>query len=61
MAAMYKLMPKSLEEQVMFKQDEYENFEDLFAKLSSFASAKHSLKMHDRPVKTGYRYRSDSG
>ena len=44
-AAMFKLMPKSLEETVMFKSDEYESFEILFDRLSSFASTKHSLKL----------------
>lgn len=50
MAAMYKLMPSSLEQQVMFHSDDYDSFEDLYDKLVSFASTKHSLKMSDRPV-----------
>ena len=44
-AAMFKLMPKNLEETVMFKGDEYESFEALFDRLTSFASTKHSLKL----------------
>jgi hypothetical protein len=36
MAAMYKLMPESLEEVVMFKSDEYPTYEDLFDRLSSW-------------------------
>ena len=50
-AAMYKLMPKSLEEQVMFASstgDEYENWGDLFNRLVSFASTKHNLRTVER-------------
>lgn len=50
MAAMYKLMPSSLEQQVMFHSDDYDSFEDLYDRLVSYASTKHSLKMTDRPV-----------
>ena len=50
MAAMYKLMPTSLEQQVMFHSDEYDSFEDLYDRLVSYASTKQSLKMTDRPV-----------
>ena len=51
-AAMFKLMPKSLEETVMFKSEEYESFEVLFDHLTSFASTKHSLKLesYDRKM-----------
>ena len=45
MAAMFKLTPRSLEETVMFKADDYEKFEDLFDRLVTFASTKHSLKL----------------
>lgn len=54
MAAMYKLMPKSLEETVMFKSEDYDSFETLFDKLVSYASTKHSLKLSasvDKPSK----------
>ena len=50
MAAMYKLMPTSLEQQVMFHSDEYDSFEDLYDRLVAYASTKHSLKMTDKPV-----------
>ena len=43
---MFKLMPKNLEEIVMFKGDEYESFEVLFDRLTSFASTK--LEAYDR-------------
>ena len=36
LAAMYKMMPKSLEEQVMFKPDETESFEELSELLAAF-------------------------
>ncbi|CAE7246360.1 HCN2, partial [Symbiodinium microadriaticum] len=49
MAAMYKLMPTSLEQQVMFHSDEYDSFEDLYDRLVAYASTKHSLKMTDKP------------
>ena len=49
MAAMYRLMPKSLEETVMFKQEDYDSFETLFDKLVSYASTKHSLRLSDQP------------
>ena len=52
LAALYKMMPKTLEEQVLFKADDCDDFEDLYRTLSSFAITKHSLKMHDKPVKT---------
>ena len=53
MAAMYKLMPKTLEETVMFKSEDYDSFEQLFDKLVSYASTKHSLKILDRPRGSG--------
>ena len=52
MAAMYKLMPSSLEQQVMFHSSDYDSFEDLYDRLVSYASTKHSLKMTDKPVLT---------
>ena len=55
MAAMYRLMPESLEEAVMFKADEFPSFEDLFDRLSSFASTKHSLHLSKREL-TGSSY-----
>ena len=40
----------SLEEVVMFKSDEYPTYEDLFDRLSSFASTKHSLHISRREL-----------
>jgi hypothetical protein len=53
MAGLYKLMPESLEETVMFKQDEFNNFESLFDKLSSFATVRHSLQLSRRDLSGG--------
>lgn len=53
MAGLYKLMPDSLEETVMFKQDELNNFESLFNKLSSFATVRHSLQLSRRDLSSG--------
>ena len=53
MTAMYKLMPESLEEVVMFKSDEYPTYEDLFDRLASFASTKHSLHLSRRDMSGG--------
>ena len=50
--AMYKIVPKSIEETVMFKGYE-DTFESLFDKLVSFASVKHSLRMDDKPARAG--------
>lgn len=50
MAALYKLMPPSLEEAVMFRSEDYPTFTDLFDKLSSFASTKHSLFLSQRDM-----------
>ena len=50
LAAMFKLMPKALEETLLFTHDESTSFEDLYDKLVSYVSAKHSLKIQDRPV-----------
>jgi len=47
MAAMYKIMPKSLEETVMFKSDEFESFDSLFDRLISYSGKKHSLLLRD--------------
>ena len=47
MAAMYKLMPKSLEESLMLRADEFESYESLFDRLVSYAGTKHSLSMRD--------------
>ena len=48
MAALYRLMPESLEEAVMFRAEDYPSFSDLFDKLSSYASTKHSLYLSRR-------------
>eukprot|EP00435_Cladocopium_sp_Y103_P028725 s170_g7.t1 len=53
MAGLYKLMPESLEETVMFKQDELNSFEALFDKLSSFATVRHSLQLSRRDLSGG--------
>ena len=60
LAAMYKLMPKSLEEQVMFQADDIQSFEDLYQTLNSYSTTKHSLKMSDKPVKSGKHGGSDA-
>ena len=53
MAGLYKLMPESLEEAVMFKQDEFGSFEQLFDRLSSFATVRHSLQLSRRDLSGG--------
>ena len=50
MAALYKLMPASLEETVIFRAEDYPTFNDLFDKLSSYASTKHSLFLSQRDM-----------
>ena len=50
MAGLYKLMPESLEEAVMFKSDEFSNFETLFDRLSSFATVRHSVQLSRRDL-----------
>ena len=52
MAAMYTIMPKRVEETVMFKGDE-DAFESLFDKVVSFASVQHSLRLGDNPARAG--------
>ncbi|CAK0827035.1 unnamed protein product, partial [Prorocentrum cordatum] len=44
-AAMYRLAPADLETQLMFNAAEDETFADIFNRLSSYASTKHSLKL----------------
>ena len=49
-------MPRALEEQVMFASsagDEYEDWEDLFNRLVSFASTKRSFRIIDKPLRGG--------
>lgn len=53
MAALYRLMPSSLEEAVMFCIEDYPSFSDLFGKLSAHASAKHSLFLTQRDLGGG--------
>ena len=54
---MCKLMPKGLENTVMFKGDE-DSFESFFRqKVVSFASVKHSLSLDDKPVPHWYKER----
>ena len=52
MAALYKLMPESLEEAVMFRSEDYPSFNDLFDKLTSYASTKHSLFLTKRDLQS---------
>ena len=54
MAAMDKIMPKSLGETEMFKGDEV-TFASRFAKLVSFASVKRSFRLDNKQVRTGTR------
>lgn len=53
MAALYRLMPSSLEEAVMFRAEDYPSFSDLFDKLSTYASTKHSLFLTQRDLGGG--------
>ena len=53
MAALYKLMLESLEEAVMFRSEDYPSFNDLFDKLTSYASTKHSLFLSNRDLQSG--------
>ena len=50
MAGLHKLMPETLEETVMFKSDEFSNFEALFDRLSSLATVRHSLQLSHRDL-----------
>ena len=56
---MYKLMPISIEETVMFVDDD-DTSESLFDKLVSFASVKHSLGLDDKPVRAGTKRDADT-
>ena len=42
---MLKLMPKSLEETVMFRGEEFETFEDLYDRLVSHTSTRQSMRL----------------
>ena len=53
MAGLYKLMPETLEGTVMFKSDEFSNFEALFDRLSSFATVQRSLQLSKRDLSGG--------
>ena len=46
MAAMFRLMPKSLEETVMFANED-EGFQELFDRLLAYISTKQSIKMSE--------------
>ena len=46
MAAMFRLMPKSLEETVMFANED-EGFQELFERLLAYISTKQSIKMSE--------------
>ena len=46
--AMYRIMPKALEEQMLFRDDEYSTFEAIFDKLVAYSSNKHSLVIKDQ-------------
>lgn len=59
MAGLYKLMPDSLEETVMFKSDEFSTFEALFDRLSSFATVRHSLQLSRRDLSGGFKTKKD--
>jgi len=50
LSAMYKMMSTSLSEQMLFAHDDNSTFEEVYDKLTSYVSAKHSLKLHDKPV-----------
>eukprot|EP00435_Cladocopium_sp_Y103_P074780 s153_g51.t1 len=53
MAGLCRLMPESLEEAVMFRSDEFTSFETLFDRLSSYATARHSLQLSKRDLTSG--------
>ena len=48
MAALFQLMPSSLEETVMFKSDAFATFDALFDRLSSFATTRHRSDFQER-------------
>lgn len=50
-AAMYKIMPKSLEESLMLRSDEFDSFDVLFDRLVAYAGTKHSISMKDSAPK----------
>ena len=45
MAAMFRIMPKELEDNVIFRQEAYKSWEDLFDKLGSYGSTKISIAL----------------
>ena len=45
MAAMYKIVPQVLGNQLMFGAEENQTFETLYSKLASFANTRQSLKL----------------
>ena len=47
MAAMYKIMPKALEETVMFKAEDFGSFDALYDRLIAYAGTKHSMSLGD--------------
>lgn len=52
MAAIYKIMHKTVEETVMLKANDFESFETLFDRLLSYSGTKQSLSMREAPPKT---------
>ena len=57
-AAMFRLMPKNLEETVMFTNED-EGFEELFDRLLAYSSTKQSVKMIDSERQTNGDYPMD--
>ena len=52
MAAMYKIMPKALEETVMFKSEDFSSYEEFFDRLVAYSSTKNSMTIGDTPAKS---------
>ena len=61
MAAMHKLAPGALENQILFGADEEEIFDTLFNKLASFANTKQSLKLAKKHPGHGHGLGKGSG
>ena len=52
-AALYKLMPQTLYDNLQMQVEEYDDWRDLFDRLQSYASSTVSINITDRPVQVG--------
>ena len=50
-AAMYRIMPRALEEAVMFKAEDFGSFDALYDRLVAYSSTKHSMSIGDSTAK----------